>query len=426
MKKLIAFLISIVLLSFGELKAQETPNANIHKDLYAEITLEECTKMSAKSFDAKSVAVRGYTKACLELFAKDFVDLTGDFHSEYGSTFDAQIVDILPSDHNPGGDTGTPPGTNPDPDPQPDPEPDTEPNNAACEDLSNHGPANPHLFAVTSNNTIAGDLLALSTPEYRIEGLTGWKKMSKMGKVVPYGELNHYIFSEITDSSPRKVWLRTKPGCYEYGDVRTQQPIFNTLEQWSTLPFRLQDLRPTDLGVNFFVNSELEHKSDINGIAVYNIWGDSWIGGFQARINGSRIINFNKYEFPLFRERNNQNLMSADYFNTSKDFILDVSKDGFVTGERYTVYRNYQGGHWTTVTTLTRHDGRVTVNCQGINWETNQKLVSNSNGKTFWTKGHFGNLFELGYLSDGDYSFQLQTKEGFVVNPNVVIKVKRP
>ena len=105
---------------------------------------------------------------------------------------------------------------------------------------------------------------------------------------------------------------------------------------------------------------------------------------------------------------------------------MDISDDSFTSAARYNVHRNYQGGHWSTVTTLTRHDGQVTVSVQGIAWDINQKLVNTSTGQTFTNINQFGNVFDLGFLADGNYNFAVQTYHGVTINHNVRVNVRRP
>ncbi|AWV98136.1 hypothetical protein [Arcticibacterium luteifluviistationis] len=359
-----------------------------------------------------NTVIKGASEGCLEIKATDYIDLGEFFDSEYGSTFDAQIVSEIP------GTDPVDPGTDP-----VDPTPDTE---KQCEDFSNHGPSNPHLYAQSSSNSFVGDLVAKYTPEYKIEGLTDWKLLTTAGSVIPGSDKKYHYYKEPFDGWERNTLLRTKAGCPEYRDVRSQKVYTNTLEEWHGLPTSMPSINPSIKDYYIMVNSELEGRPLWNDIPVYNLYADRDIPNLNVRVNWNDFYSFEKYTYPLFQVRPNRDMMITTSFNVKKDFIIDVSDDGYQTASRYTVYRNYQGGHWSTATTLTRHDGRVTVSVQGINWDTDQLLVNVSTGQTYYNIQQFGNVFDLGYLPDGDYQFAVKTYHGHTINDRVIVKVKRP
>ncbi|WP_341226864.1 hypothetical protein [uncultured Arcticibacterium sp.] len=402
--------------TLSEAKAQNNEAQNMavsNQQIEVSRTVDDpnCQTEYGNEVNVVNTVIKGSSEACLEIKATEYIDLDEFFDSEYGSSFDAQIVSEIP-------------GTNPDPDPNPDPTPDTE---KQCEDFSNHGPTNPHLYANFSSNSFVGNLISKYTPEYKIEGLTDWKLMTTAGPVIPNSDINYQYYQEPYDGWERNTLLRTKAGCPEYRDVRNQKVYTNTLEEWYGLPtYSMPSINPSTKDYYIMVNSELEGRPLWNDIPVYNLYADRNIANLNVRVNGRDFYGFETYSYPLFQVRPNRDMMVTPSFSVKKDFIVDISDDGYQTASRYTVYRNYQGGHWSTVTTMTRHDGRVTVSAQGINWDTDQLLVNVSTGQTYYNIQQFGNVFDLGYLPDGDYQFAAKTYHGHTINNRVIVKVKRP
>ena len=415
----------------------------------------DCTTKEANIINVINAAIDGVRHTCLELNATDVIDINDYFEAEYGSEFDATIVSELTGGTGTGGgdtgggtgggdtgggtgggdtgggtgggDTGGGTGTT---DPGGsggylDPTPDSE---KVCEDLTNHGPANPHLYSHASSNTFTGDLMAKYAPEYMVEGLTGWKKMYTAGLVASNTDLKYFFFHEPSDGAERNIILRTKAGCPEFRDVRNQRVNTNTLEDWYGLPATMPALaNPTPIDVNFMINSELENRGLWENIAVYNLFADRYIGNMAMKVNGYSYAPFREYTYPMFLVRGNHTIMDTPaLLDTYKDFYIDVSTDNFNSAARYTVYRNYQGGHWSVVTTATRHDGRVTVTAQGISWEMDQQLVNLNTGQVYPNVSTFGNVFDLGFLGDGDYVFALRTYNGVTINNRILVRVKRP
>ncbi|MFT5884702.1 MAG: hypothetical protein ACI9IP_001159 [Arcticibacterium sp.] len=369
-----------------------------------EVVDANCETITGDEINVINTVVRGSTGGCLEITATEFIDINEFFDSENGSTFDARI-----------GAVDTPP------DPVPPPSEVKQ-----CEDFSNHGPTNPHLYAQKYNNSFVGDLISKYTPEYKIEGLTDWKLMSTAGAFQPGSDLNYHFYSEPSDGEGRYTVLRTKAGCSEFRDIRSQRVYDNTLEDWIDLPNSLPSINPVAKDFYIMVNSELEGRSNFEEIPVYNLFADRVINNLTARINGHDYVGFDLFTYPIFKVRQNNNMMDTRAIYVQKDFVMDVSDDSFNTAARYNVHRNYQGGHWSTVTTLTRHDGQVTVSVQGIAWDMNQILMNTSTGQSYNNINQFGNVFDLGFLPDGNYNFAIKTYHGVTINNNIRVNVKRP
>jgi hypothetical protein len=169
---------------------------------------------------------------------------------------------------------------------------------------------------------------------------------------------------------------------------------------------------------------------NINDVAlVYDIVSDKISDGLNARVmykNGeNRFLAFKPYQ-PIYLDRNVSQKMKTSGFDITKDFVLDISTDYFQTASRYNVHRYQQGGHWSVVTTLTRHDGKVGTSIQGLNRDVDQLLVNNQTGQSFYCNVEYGNVFDLGFLPDGDYQFSLKTYNGITINDRISIRVKRP
>ncbi|MFT7247353.1 MAG: hypothetical protein ACI97P_000117 [Arcticibacterium sp.] len=378
------------------------------KQVSKEVMDANCETITGDEIRVINTVVRGSSGGCLEIIASEYIDINEFFDSENGSTFDARI-DVV--------------DTQPDPDPDPTPTPGPE---KQCEDFTNHGPTNPHLYAQKYNNSFVGDLISKYIPEYKIEGLTDWKLMSSAGAFEPGSDLNYHFYSEPSDGQARYTALRTKAGCPEYRDIRTQRVYHNTLEGWIDLPSNLPSINPVAKDFYIMVNSELEGRSDFEEIPVYNLFADRVVNNLTARINGYDYVSFNLHTYPIFVVRQNNNMMDTRAIYVDKDFVMDISDDSFNTASRYNVHRNYQGGHWSTVTTLTRHDGQVTVSVQGIAWDMNQMLVNTSTGQSYNNINQFGNVFDLGFLPDGNYNFAVKTYHGVEINNTIRVNVKRP
>lgn len=398
-------------------------------ELFEDIKLEDCAILSASRITSKSVKVRGLEKACLELYAKEFIDIIGEFDAEYGSVFDSKIVANLPAEYNPNPPPEQPsPTPTPTPTPSPTPDPTPTPSNGdePCENLANHGLASPHLYAVTSMMSLVGDVTTKSAPEYKIEGLTDWKKMTKHDQIGNTGVF-HCTFVEPTDNNDRYVWLRTRQGCPEYKDVRTQKPG-KTLEDWSTniSAMKLPVMQENNSGnFNVWVNSILENRELNWPILTFGVIIDQELSGYRLRVNGANQYGFNSQDSPFHYRQRGRRLESIN-FDSPKDYVIDISNDGFQSGRRYTVYRNALGGHWTVVSTLTRSDGRVTVSAQALTYESNQILRNKATGQEYRNTDYYGHVFDLGNMADGDYEFELKASDGRTIINRVIVKVKRP
>jgi hypothetical protein len=392
---------------------------NANKQISKTVESSDCVLETGNEVNVINTIIKGGSAGCLEINATDFIDINEFFDSEYGSSFDAKIVQATTPDPTPD------PIPTPEPTPTPDPTP-IDDSNKQCEDFSNHGAANPHLYAKKSSYSFVGDMISKYAPEYRIEGLTGWKLTTTAGPVKAGSDIKYHYYEEKSDGQARYTFLRTKAGCTEYGDVRSQKVYDNTLEDWTTLPTNLQPMNPKIMDYYIFVNSDLEGKGINGALPIYNLFADRDIPNLNVRINGNDYHGFSSHTYPMFKVRDNSNKMLTNSINVTKDFVMDISDDGYTTGSRYTVYRNYLGGHYSTATTMTRHDGRVTVSVTGINWEIDQLLVNVNTGASFGSIATFGNVFDLGNLPDGDYQFSLKTYQGNTINNRVIVKVKRP
>jgi len=370
-----------------------------------------CYMEESNEIVVNNTVVKGASAACLELKANDFIDIVGFFDSELGSTFEASIIGITPPVEPP----VTPPVT--------------PPTIKECENLANHGPANPHLYAHSHNSQLVGNLVAKYTPEYKIDGLTEWKLMQPTGLIKPGSILNFYFYAEGSDATNRVTTLRTKEGCPEYRDIRPQNAQNDMLEPWVALKANLPKINPVANDFLFLVNSEMGGKKLDDIIKVYEVVSDKIFLGMHARFmtknNEDRILAFNEFQ-PTYDYRTVSRKMNTTYFDVDKDFIMDVTTDYFQTASRYNVHRYQQGGHWSVVTTLTRHDGKVSTSVQGINYDVDQILVNNFTGQTYYCNVEFGNTFDLGFLPEGVHQYSLKTYHGVTINNRILVNVKRP
>lgn len=395
-----------------------------------------CQERTGQNVKVINTTVVGSTAACLDVKATESIDINDFFDSESGSYFDAKIVsEINPTEPTDPVVSPPDPVTPPDPVPPVDPvvviPPTTVPDaEKQCEDFSNHGPANPHIYGLAFADAFVGDAISTYQPEFKIEGLTDWALTSSVPLNIPGVNKLYNYFEVPNDGGTHNIWLRTKAGCSEFRDIRNTTVKYSTIEEWTNrMPQNLPNymsLIPQDFYL--MANSEMEDRAVNDDIGVYGLYTDRNVPGLAAKVNGFYWMQFNPMHplAPLFRVRDATNMMETPGFPTTKDFVLDLSTDNFATGARYTVYRNYQGGHWTAVSTFTRHDGKVTVSAQGVSWEVDQILVNVATGQEFRNISKFGNVFDLGYLGDGTYMFNVKTYNGQTLPHRIVVKVKKP
>lgn len=327
-------------------------------------------------------------QGCLEVKAEEYIDITDSFDAQPGSTFDAQI------------------GTVPNPEP-----PIVTP--YPCEDFTNHGKAGPHLYANTRQNELVGHVFAINQPEYNAYGV--WKKMSRVTS--EYGSNRSLWAYREPFQYSTNVHLRTREGCTDYPDVRnTQTQAY--LGEDANLPNVLPIQNYFNINSPFACSSNIDNKGNGNQNC-YSILLKGYFNTLQYRFNGGSW----KSEISLVNQDSNGRLFQGTvipFFNTSKDFVLDLTLDGGNTIDRYNVCRNTAGGHFAVTNVFTRvQDGTVIVNIQQGDHFTPLSLGD------YDSYMGFGNCFNIGYRADGKYTFPLRSKEtGFVLDDNIVIQAK--
>lgn len=295
-----------------------------------------------------------------------------------------------------------------------------------CENLENHGPSNPHPYVRSTDNAFTGDLVAECNPEFKLTpSMSTFEKMTYVCDVWPgNSSKKYYRYNKPASGTPNTVIFRSSSSCTEYTDVRSQVPDANRREALGSLP----TLPPVTVGtmpdIIFFTSSDLENGSnDFYELGTAN----GVFSGLSYRINGGGAWTaFTTQTFPWFRARPGFLYSQATGFSVPKDFILDVTNNGGSHIQRFAVYRNFQGGHYNVVCTMTRQDGRVFVTAQLASAEVEQTLTNNANGEVFPSNDTYGMCFDLGYLTDGDYYFTLKTYNGYVIDTNIHVKVVRP
>ncbi len=304
-----------------------------------------------------------------------------------------------------------------------------------CENLANHHrdwqtKSEQHFYADGRLNFYVGTLTANVRPEYKVEGLTDWKPMKYLGQVnrSDGGGKFAWIYTEPSDGTPRLTYARTRKGCTEYPDNRTQVPKTNFSTDWSDIAsVPALENRNDDLIIPIVESSDLEDATNRNHVsATYGTFllhgPDVTIQSLNVTGNGSDIRDTNNY-VPFKQDDVVLGTASTGFYLSTKDYILDVStKKG---NQRFIVHRNHQGGHFSVVTTITRHDGNVFVQPRHVTNFLPQKLVD-ENGKEFVSDSRWGRSFHLGELPDGEYRFKLYSQENVLIDPNIIVKVRKP
>lgn len=308
-------------------------------------------------------------------------------------------------------------------------------NNSECENLANHHrdgqtKSEQHFYADGRLNMYVGTLTANVRPEYKVDGLTGWKPMRYLGKVTRGDGGGNYawIYTEPADGVERLTYSRTKENCTEYPDNRNQVPRNNFNVDWSDLasPSK-QENQIDDLIIPVVDSSDLETANSKNFVsATYGTLilhpEDISITGLNVFGQDADIRDTNNF-VPFKQDNQVVGTASTGFFISPKDYILDIStKKG---NQRFTVHRNHQGGHFSVVTTLTRHDGYVFVEPRHVTNFLPQKLVDEK-GKEYFSDPRWGRAINLGVFSDGEYKFKLYSQENVLIDPNIIVKVRRP
>jgi hypothetical protein len=295
-----------------------------------------------------------------------------------------------------------------------------------CEDFQNHGPSNPHLTANTYTKMFEGDLISEFAPEYRIFGYTGWLKMKTICQLAEGSKLYVHRYEYPANQNAYYTVLRSAANCQEYTDVRPIRYYADTLRNWIQLPNLRAITNVDDSLIIMGVNSDLHGVDTSTNAVVYSVFTKQFYPSLRFRINGGAIRLFDLAGSTLYRYKPSFIRNETPNLNIPKDFIIDVSRDNFQTAQRFNVYRTYLGGHYNTISTMTRHDNHVFVTAQVITRELDQILVDKSTGKLYYSDPKYGSLFDLGVLPNGSYQFELRTYNNLPISEDIYVEVKRP
>lgn len=284
------------------------------------------------------------------------------------------------------------------------------PNNATCEVFTNHTASIPHLYANQTANQLVGTVMAISQPEYNAYGT--WKKMQRVGVQMDNPNLKMYAYREpyLYDTN---VSLRTREGCQTYPDVRNTGPS-GYLGREREMPFVSPISNHTYLNLVFNLSADL--SSDQASYTTYQIQIAGHHNNLQYRLNGGGWQSTSLKTYEDYNARS-VNYTEIGAFNSGKDFVIDFTKDGGATVDRYKVYRNSAGGHFSITSTFVREqDGHVFVHTfQGDKFT---PMTLGAFGYKTW-----GNFFDLGFLSGGDHYFPLRGETGYILDDAIVVMV---
>lgn len=301
---------------------------------------------------------------------------------------------------------------------------DCAPPVCGCEDLRNHGPAGPHLYYDVPRGVLTGDVIASCAPLFWVEGLTqSYERMSYIG-AIPNSDKKVYRYTVPADTAGRNVHLKSAgDGCQDYPDVRLQPLDTRVRDAWVELP-QLPAVTPSVEDIPFFFSSHLEQSEQdafIWGIYTIKPWEN-----LQYSVNGGGWTPFKAPEqWGWFNASAPFSYVSTETIKPPKDFILDITRDAGATTQRFTVFRTSKGGHYTSMTTATRQDGRVWFTAQLSHPESPQYLVHEVTGQRYPSMAPYHYLFDLGILSEGDHRFSLWSAEEVFIDDQVIVKVKR-
>lgn len=293
-----------------------------------------------------------------------------------------------------------------------------------CESFSNHGTVNPHNYCRSTDNVFVGDCVAEFTPQYRLDPIMQtYQDMTCICDVWPEGSSKRYFrYTVPVTGVPTNCHLRSSADCQEYPDIRTQYPDPERRETMGRIP----DLSPVIMGsmpdITFFLSTEMDFGSN-------TIWEvgtpDGPVNGLTFRVDGGDWKGFVPAQFGFFFVKPQFHYSSTGTFVPNKDFILDISHDGGTSIQRFTVYRYFQGGHYSAISTMTRQDGRVFVTAELASAEVQQVLYDKNGPGIYPSNSVYGMCFDLGYQEDGDYFYTLKSYNGVVLDDYVHVKVLR-
>jgi hypothetical protein len=303
-----------------------------------------------------------------------------------------------------------------------------------CESFQNHGPATPHLFASARDNAFVGEVFADCVPYFQLEGLM--PEQEPMTAICPIPGSSKFLFryTKASDGAPHNAHLQTHgDGCMDYPDIREQRVYPDKLVDWIPLP-SLDPVAPSTEDILFFVSSDLTHDGEPPPIPapaltdhapVWTIGTQSVVDGLKFRVDGGGWVDMVQATWGYVWTRPPFDItQTPEALYPAKDFIFDVTHDGGSTAQRFTVYRTFQGGHYSVVTTMTRQDGHVYVTEQSVNVEVPQKLVNKATGATYEGNAVWHSTFDMGVLDDGDHEFALYTYNNVYID-DILVRVKR-
>lgn len=300
---------------------------------------------------------------------------------------------------------------------------DCAPATCGCEDFSNHGPAGPHLYYDAVRGVLTGDVIASCAPLFWVEGLTqSYERMDYIGSI-PGASQKVYRYTVAADTTGRNVHLKSAgDGCQDYPDVRLQPLDPRVRDAWGTLP-QLPAVTPSTEEIPFFFASELENSEGdafVWGIFTLQPWEN-----MQYRVDGGSWTSFKAPEqWGVPTVGMSFTHVSTETIKPLKDFIFDITRDGGTTVQRFTVFRTSKGGHYSTLSTATRQDGRVWLTAQLSYPESPQYLVHEQTGKIYPSHAPYHYLFDLGFLPEGEHRFSLWSGEDVFIDDQVLVKVK--
>lgn len=205
--------------------------------------------------------------------------------------------------------------------------------------------------------------------------MQSYQDMTYICDVWPEGSSKKYFRYTVPSTGiPTNCHLRTSAECPEYPDIRTQLPDPDRREALGPLP----QLAPVSMGtmpdIPFFLSTEM----DFGGNTVWEVGTPNGpVPGLTFRVDGGPWKEFAPAQFGFFFVKPQFHYSSTGGFVPNKDFVLDTSNNGGSNIQRFTVYRYFQGGHYSAISTMTRQDGRVFVTAELASAEVQQMLCDN-------------------------------------------------
>ncbi len=222
-----------------------------------------------------------------------------------------------------------------------------------------------HHYAIKAETKMAGTIFS-EAGEVSKDGGATWTALTELG----FDSIGRrFAGYKLPYTTPVNPLLRTSSVCQSYSDSRNTE-YFTANMGYKVAMSPADSPSPGNFDLTgILIANHLDSRQDSQGLAdIYVIWLAGHGQSYSVRINeGAWKGGVEKNIVPSVNSQpvTSVNIPVAEFsIQTAypKDFLLDISKDGGTTYDRYVVRRWSLGGHYSTVCSITRmRDNKVYV-----------------------------------------------------------------